>query len=436
MNRKRFLLITYYWPPSGGGGVIRWLKMSRYIREYGWEPVIYTPHDGETPAYDESLLAEIPADLETWKTPIWEPYTIYKRFLGRKKEDKVYSGFINEGKKVSLAQKISVFIRGNFFIPDARMFWIRPSIRFLCEKLRNNPVEVIVSTGPPHSLHLIAKAVSQRTGIPWIADFRDPWTKIDFYKDLHLTALADARHKYLEKQVLTRADKVVAATWSTAAEFRHISAREDLEVVTNGFDHADFADPNVIALDTDFSIAHIGSMNKDRSPDALWAGLAEALEARPAMAEKLRLNFIGPTDFSVRESLQRFNLDRFAHFVPFVPHAEAVQWQQRNRILLMVVNDAPDAAMRIPGKLYEYLAAGRPILAIGEPDSDSAKVLRMSGAGKMLHFSDRAGVKSFLLDAYERFLLNEDRLQAQGIQQFTRQHTAGEFARILDQVAK
>jgi glycosyltransferase involved in cell wall biosynthesis len=433
---KKFLLITYYWPPSGGGGVVRWLKMSRYFREFGWEPIIYTPENGETPAYDESLLKEIPPGLETWKTPIWEPYSWYKRFLGRKSEDKVYSGFINEGKKESLAQKISVFIRGNFFIPDARAFWIRPSIRFLVKKLKENPVEVIVSTGPPHSMHLIARAVSKESGIPWVADFRDPWTKIDFYKDLRLTAMADARHHYLEKRVLLEADRVVAATWRTAEEFESICGRKDVEVITNGFDHADFASPEQVVLDEKFSIAHIGSMNKDRSPDALWQAIADLLKSHPDLQKHLHLRFIGPTDFSVKASLQRYGLENYAEFIPFVPHTEAVKYQQQSRVLLMVVNDAPDSQMRIPGKLYEYLAARRPILAIGIPESDSAKVLKMSRSGEMFHFGDQVGISSQLKTLYQHFLEGQDQVAPQGIQQFTRQYTAGEYAKLLERVRK
>ncbi|MBK9488199.1 MAG: hypothetical protein IPO07_04910 [Haliscomenobacter sp.] len=201
---KKFLLITYYWPPAGGGGVMRWVKMTKYIRQYGWEPVVYTPENGETAAFDESLAKEVAPALQVVKTPIWEPYQLYKQFLGRKKEEKIYSGFINEGKKESLAQKVSVFIRGNFFIPDARMFWIKPSIKYLTKYLKEHPVDAIVSTGPPHSMHLIAEGVHKATGIPWVADFRDPWTNIDFYKDLRLTSWADARHKALEQRCCAR----------------------------------------------------------------------------------------------------------------------------------------------------------------------------------------------------------------------------------------
>jgi len=166
---KKLLIITYYWPPAGGGGVQRWMKFTKYLREFGWEPVIYTVSNGEYPVVDESLLKEIPADVETIKTPIWEPYSFYKRFTGRKKGERVYSGFINENKKESFTQKVSVFIRGNFFIPDARKFWISPSIKYLRKYLKNNPVDAMVSTGPPHTTHLIAMGVKEKINVPWVS---------------------------------------------------------------------------------------------------------------------------------------------------------------------------------------------------------------------------------------------------------------------------
>ncbi|MDQ3016734.1 MAG: glycosyltransferase, partial [Bacteroidota bacterium] len=274
---KKFLLITYYWPPAGGAGVMRWAKMSKYIAQAGWQPVIYTPSNGEVPVVDPSLVNEIPDDIEVVQTPIWEPYHLYKAFLGRNKKERLYSGFINEKKKASVAQKLSVFIRGNFFIPDARMFWIKPSIRFLKTYLKEHQVDAIVSTGPPHSMHLIAEKIHAMTGIPWIADFRDPWTNIDFYQDLQLTSFADATHKRLERKVLMNATKVVTVTWRSRDEFKELCGRDDIVVIPNGFDDADFhIDPNN-KLDDEFSIVHIGSMNKDRNPIGLWAALKELI---------------------------------------------------------------------------------------------------------------------------------------------------------------
>jgi len=191
---KKALIITYYWPPSGGAGVQRWLKFVKYLREFGWEPIVYTPENPEFPEIDESLYSDIPENLTVIKTPIREPYTAYKKFIGRTKKEKINAGFLSEKKRNPFLENISVWIRGNFFIPDARLLWIKPSVKFLLKYLTGNPVDIIISTGPPHSMHIIAMKLNESLKLPWVADFRDPWTNIDFYKDLKLTSWADSRH--------------------------------------------------------------------------------------------------------------------------------------------------------------------------------------------------------------------------------------------------
>jgi len=431
---KKFLLITYYWPPAGGAGVMRWAKMSKYISDFGWQPVIYTPSNGETGMHDESLVQEIPADMEIIKTPIWEPYDLYKAFLGRSRQDKVYSGFINEKKKASLAQRISVFIRGNFFIPDARMFWIKPSVKFLKEYLNNHPVDAIVSTGPPHSMHLIAEAVHRITGIPWVADFRDPWTNIDFYRDLHLTSRADKKHHQLELKVLKNASKIVTVTWRSRDEFKVLSGRDDIEVIPNGFDQADFKPLPADQLDTDFTIVHIGSMNKDRNPESFWKAVQLAFQREPAIKEKLKINLVGPVDFSVRISVKQNELDAYTQFVEYVPHPEAVKFQKQAQVVLLVINNSPNAQTIIPGKLYEYLGSGRPLLAVGPKESDSAKVINMTNGGVVLEHNDVEGLANQLISLFHQYQSGSLKSNAQGIQQFTRQNLAGEFAKVLNKL--
>jgi len=433
---KKFLIITYYWPPAGGAGVMRWAKMTKYISQYGWSPVVYTPSDGETGVHDDSLLKEIPASTTVVKTPIWEPYNLYKAFLGRKKKDKLYSGFINEKKKASVAQKISVFIRGNFFIPDARMFWIKPSTKFLKKYLAENPVDAIISTGPPHSMHLIAEKVHRATGIPWIADFRDPWTNIDFYRDLQLTSWADKKHHRLELKVLNTASKVVTVTWRSRDEFKALCGRDDIEVIPNGFDDADFPVDLRGPLDKDFAIVHIGSMNKDRNPEVFWKATHKALAASADLKSKLKIRLVGPVDFSVRSSVEQYDLQVYTDFVEFIPHDEAVKLQQQAQINLLVINNSPNSRTIIPGKLYEYLGSGRPLLAIGPKDSDSAKVIELTKGGVVHEYDDVEGLKNRILEYFELYKAGNLNGNAEGTQQFTRRHLAREYARVMDSLTK
>ncbi len=432
---RKFLLITYYWPPAGGAGVMRWAKMSKYIGDFGWSPLVYTPSNGETGMHDESLLAEIPESVEVVKTPIWEPYTLYKSFLGRPKKEKIYSGFINEKKKVSFAQKVSVLIRGNFFIPDARMFWIKPSVAFLKKYLNDHPVEAIVSTGPPHSMHLIAEKIHRLTGIPWIADFRDPWTNIDFYRDLHLTRWADHRHHALEQKVLNHATRVVTVTWRSAEEFRALCGRSDIEVIPNGFDDADFPPSARPALDRDFTIVHIGSMNKDRNPHAFWKAVRQVIQAEPGIKDRLRIRLVGPVDFSVRASVEENQLQDFTEFVEYVPHTEAVRIQQQAQVVLLVINASPNARTIIPGKLYEYLGSGRPLLAIGPRDSDSAKVIEMTKGGVVHEHDDVPGLAARLLEWFHAYASGKLSGHAEDIMKFSRRSLAKDYARLLDSLA-
>lgn len=411
---------------------MRWTKMSRYISAYGWSPVVYTPLNGEVGAQDDSLLRELPPDLTVIKTPIWEPYDLYKTFLGRKKKDKLYSGFINEKKKASFAQKVSVWIRGNFFIPDARMFWIKPSVRFLKKYLAEHSVDAIVSTGPPHSMHLIAEKIHRLTGIPWIADFRDPWTNIDFYKDLNLSRWADQRHHALERRVLTSASKIVTVTWRSRDEFNALCGREDIEVIPNGFDDADFTTVATSDLDKEFTIVHIGSMNKDRNPIGFWKAVQDALAASDELKSKLKIHLIGPVDFSVRSSVEMGGLQSITTFVEFIPHDEAVKRQQHAQMNLLVINNSPNSKTIIPGKLYEYLGSGRPLLAIGPADSDSAKVIDMTKGGVVHAYDDVDGLTKSILDAFELYKTGSLVGNAEGIQRFTRRNLAGEFAKVLD----
>ena len=195
--KKKVLIVVYYWPPSGGSGVQRWTKFVKYLRDFGLEPIIYTPSNPERPALDTSLENDIPEGLEVIQRTIWEPYSLYKKFVGIDKEEQLGSGLMISGKENSTLQKFSIWIRGNLFVPDARRFWIQPSIKYLTSYLLENPVDAIVSTGPPHSLHLIGLGLSKKTHIPWLADFIDPWTNIDFFEELKLNGPAKKRHHKL-----------------------------------------------------------------------------------------------------------------------------------------------------------------------------------------------------------------------------------------------
>jgi len=395
---KRVLIITYYWPPGGGAGVQRWLKFSKYLPENGWQPVIYTPENPEVPALDASLEKDIPEECEVIRTSIKEPYSFYKRFTGRGKDEKVNAGFLDEGRKPGLKDKIAVWIRGNFFIPDARRFWIRPSVKFLEKYLKENPVDVIVSTGPPHSMHLIALGLKQKLDIPWIADFRDPWTGIDFYNQLMLTRYADRKHHRLERTVLQKADRVVAVGWESARQLKALGGR-DVDVITNGFDEDDIGIPdNGEKKHNDkFVIRHIGAINRDRNHENFWRAVKKLKDDNP-FDKRVVIELIGKSDASVRESVKRYELEDTVRFISYVPHSETGRMLQTADLLYLPINNTPNAKAILTGKIFEYIASGTPVLGIGPKDGDAAKVLNDCGAGVMVGFGEEVEIGLFASD--------------------------------------
>ena len=427
---KKVLVITYYWPPSGGAGVQRWLKFVKYLREFGWEPVIYTPENPAVPAIDHSLLKNIPENLTVLKTKVWEPYSAYKRFVGRKKDDSIKAGFLSEKKKPSLTEKLSVWIRGNFFIPDARKFWIKPSVKYL----KANPVDAMVSTGPPHSMHMIALGIKQHLNIPWLADFRDPWTNIDFYDKLMLSPGADKKHKLMEQQILITADKLVTVSWNWASNFEKLGARK-AEVITNGFDPEDFENSKDISSDK-FEIIHIGSMNKDRNPLIFWEVVHELVKEDAAFANQLKITFIGQTDYSVFEEIDRNELSSFIEKIDYKPHDELMEMAGNASVLLLPLNNTPNVSGIIPGKLFEYLALNKPILCIGPEDGDSAKIIKECNAGIVSGFNNKEKMKTDLSSFYAAYK-SEKGFQEENINlinKYSRRKLAGDMVGLLNEM--
>ena len=434
---KRVLIITYYWPPSGGSGVQRWLKMSKYLPGYGWQPVIYTTKDAEYPVEDPSLEKDVCAEAEIIRRPIVEPYNFYKKFLGLKKDQKVKAGFIDDsGKQKGWKEKLSVWIRGNFFIPDARCWWVRPSVRYLKKYLKAHPVDAIISTGPPHSMHLIAMKLKKALNIQWIADFRDPWTEIDFYDELMLTRCADRKHHRLERQVLTQADHVVTVSWNWAQGLERLGAKEAL-VIQNGYDWESEADTLQTALSPEFSITYLGIIGPARNAPTLWQALSELKETEKDFAQNLKLNLIGQVDQSVIRDLETAGLTDNTVITPHVPHHEVQRIQSASQVLLLLVNNAPNAKGILTGKLYEYLASGRPILAIGPEDGDAARVLKETQSGVIVDFEDKEKMKEVVKDLYHKYLnggLHSN--ESKEIEKYSRKAWAGAYAKLLDRYEK
>jgi glycosyltransferase involved in cell wall biosynthesis len=430
---KKVLIITYYWPPTGGAGVQRWLKFSKYFRELGWEPVIYTPSNPDFPIFDETLLKDVPADLTVIKTKITEPYDYYRKIMGKKKNETVNQGFLAEGKEKKGLQALMVWIRGNFFIPDARKFWIKPSIAYLSDYLQKNKIDAVVSTGPPHSMHLIALGLKKKFGIPWIADFRDPWTQIDFYSQLKLSRWADRKHHRLEKTVLTTADKVVTVSRACGTDLEKLCDRK-VEVITNGFDEEDFRFDRPPELLEGFLFHHTGALNKDRNPTMLWKVLGDLCRENAVLKKDLVLKFTGKTDAIVFESLEKQGLSENAQKIVYIPHSEVVKLMAQSPVLLLPLNNTPNNKGILSGKLFEYLAAGRPILGTGPADGDAAEILKETQAGSIFDFEDYEGIKKGVLELYRQYKENKLFVNTSSITKYSRKSCAAQYTQLLDSI--
>ncbi|MFT4678274.1 MAG: glycosyltransferase involved in cell wall biosynthesis [Flavobacteriales bacterium] len=434
MKGKRVLIITYYWPPSGGSGVQRWLKFVKYLPQTGWTPVVYTPENPELPSRDESLAKNLPDGLEVVKTKIWEPYTIYKRLVRQDKNQGINTGFISEDSKPKFTEKLSRWVRGNFFIPDARKYWIKPSISHLREYLKENPVDLIISTGPPHSMHLIALKLKKDLGIPWIADFRDPWTQIDFYEELLLTKLADNKHHRLEREVLQAADHVLVIGHVMKEEMEQLAKVRAMTALPNGFDPDDYPSTDDHTLDEKFSIAHIGSFAPSRNPQTLWKVLAALCEEIVGFRDNLSIKIIGKADHSIIDEIEKKGLIQHLDRTDYLPHDKVIRAQQSSRVLLLVVNRTANARMILTGKIFEYLNSGRPILAIGPSDGELAHLLKECSCDSICDYEDYDATKRQVIKQYEAYLENLSHNPPSSLNQFSRAQLTGVLAEIMDKV--
>lgn len=427
---KKVLIITYYWPPSGGSGVQRCLYFVKYLKKFGWEPIVYTVSNGEYPAIDESLEKEIPLGTTVIKSEIWEPYQLYKKFTGQKKDKKLKPSIVSEKQKNQFAHKISTFIRGNFFIPDARKFWIQPSIKRLSKYLAENPVDLIFSSSPPQSVHLIALGLKQKFNIPWVADLRDPWTKISYYKDLMLTPWADSKNKTLEKKVLKTADTVTTVSWSCQQGFEEIGNRK-VEVITNGFEDT-IKLPDITPDENFYTISYTGTLSRDRNPITIWTGIKELLDSHPKLKSTLRLRFIGDIDDSVFDSLKSLGLGQNVERVGYVKHAKVFEYLASSNMLLLIGIQGDKGVLT--GKLFEYLFSGKPILSIGPKGGDIEKILEETKAGINIDFEEKAAVKKALLDLIKHKRTTNNSIRNQQLSRFTRKSLTEQLAKLFDQL--
>ncbi|MBO3697995.1 glycosyl transferase [Roseivirga sp. E12] len=427
-KRRPILIVTYYWPPSGGAGVQRWLKFTKYLTEFGWDPIIFTPENPDFDQRDSSLEKDINPAIEVLKFPIWEPYSLFKRLTGKKE---LKQGQILESKNTGWAKKISVWLRGNFFIPDPRIFWVKPASNYLLSILETNEIKHFITTGPPHSVHLIGKRLKLRNpALTWIADFRDPWSQWDILKQMHISSFVWKKHLKLEQEVLKVSDAILATGPTAANEFKALGARR-AHFVTNGFDLEDVGEKKVEQPTTEFVVSHVGMLSKNRNPENLWSVLDELCEDQ-TFYEALNLKLTGILSTEVQDAISAYpRLKERLSTQDSIPHDKVYQEYLSSNLLLLVQTNDDGAASQLPGKLFEYLSAKRPVLAIGRQDNDISKIIQSCSAGESFQYDSRDELKAFIQGEFEDWKSGDSKWQFSNIERYERRNLAKDLSEWL-----
>ncbi len=423
---KKVLIITYYWPPSGGSGVQRWLKMSKYLPEYGWQPIIFTPANPDFNLKDESLLEDIHPQVEIIKCPIWEPYQILDLIKGKK--SKRESQALDASNK-SIMDRLAIWVRGNFLIPDPRLFWAKPASKFIIPYIKEHNIQWMVTTSPPHSMHLVGLRIKKKCNIKWLVDLRDPWSDWDLLSKFKTTKWARKRHQKLERKVIQHADKVISVSPSWAAD---LDKRYNIKstVITNGYDANDFITVND-RLPSKFRIMHVGLLNAFRVPNLLLKALRQLIETNQDLANDFELYLAGMVDKQLQDMLESDDvLGQCTIIKGYIPHDELLREYHHAAVLLMLQNQTSNAKGHIPGKVFEYLAAKRWILGIGNENSDVANIIEREEVGVFCNPQDFEGISNAILGLYQQY--KEKTIVQHAAARYTRSNLAKQVANLLD----
>jgi len=430
---KKVLIITYYWPPAGGIAVHRCLKFAKYLREFGWEPIIHTADGAEYPVLDYGNEKDVPLNCSILKKKIWEPFNLFKYITGKKKEERIHNVFLEEDKP-TLAHKLGIWIRGNIFIPDARKFWIKPSVKHLTKFLKENHVDVLFTNGPPQTNHMIAYHVKKKLNIPWHADFQDPWTQVDYFPQLMLNPISFKIHKTMEKRVFKNADKVTICSNTWKHDLESIGAK-DVGVIVWGYDEDDFKDIDV-ELSSKFTLSHYGSLGPDRNAKILWKALSILAKDSPEFAIDLEIELAGFIGHSIIDEIKSLGLNNNLVLLNHLSRKETLERMHRSQVLLLILNDMPNVNGRLPGKLFEYLASRRPTLVIGPEESDASKIVQGVNAGFTCNFTDLEKTLKTVKELYAQYKEGKLNANQTDITQYSNRNLTKKLAGYLDQIVK
>jgi glycosyltransferase involved in cell wall biosynthesis len=429
---RKVLIITYYWPPSGGSGVQRWLKFVKYLPQTGVMPYVFTPENPAFDIRDESLLRDVPEEAEVIRFPIWEPYNAFFRiskWFGGKKSTRPTD--LVSTKKGSLFQRVSTWLRGNILIPDPRVFWVNPSVKFLHDFIQDHKIDTIITTGPPHSMHLIGYRLKKKNAsLKWLADFRDPWSEWGFLDTLMVGTMARRIHRRLEGEVLKTADLVTTITPFYVRRFERLSGRK-VHLLTNGYDEDDFVELNPVRT-TQFIIRHVGIVNEKCNPRPFMQALKAAMARDGALASLVRVDFVGEVHPAFRGYVEKDpELLKVTTFTPTVPHKTLIRLYNESSLLLLVLEGYRDAEGYMPGKLFEYIATGLPVLGVGPANGDANELMKAAGVGRMVEGKEGEMIEEEILRVFANWSSRETRISSPRSGEHSRKNLTTKLATLI-----
>ncbi|MGB9664378.1 MAG: glycosyltransferase family 4 protein [Ignavibacteria bacterium] len=431
MEKRKVLFVVYNFPPAAGAATQRILKFLKYLNKDGYRTFVLTVDKVDYPDLDFSLIEKIPQETRVIKTKYWTPFGIYRKITGRKSDEKIPVAFIKDNHK-SLAERISVFLRLNVFLPDAKIGWFPYAVKEGKKLIRNERIDVVISSGPPHTTHLIAKSLKRKTGIKWIADFRDPWTDIDYYSGMKRTKFAEWIDSKLEKSVLKNADFVVAASEGYLNIIKSKGIENNYEVLTNGFDPDDFEDIKQ-RPQSKFIITYTGNMPITRNPEKLWLVLDELVGENKDFAESFEFHFAGVMDDEIRNKIKELKF--FNSFIDhgYLNHKEVLDLTFNSHILIMIVNRVATSNEILPGKIFEYIASGNFILVIGPESGNSARLINYVKQGVAIDYEEKSKIKNLILEIFHKWRNGQlKKIESAEKFEFTRERITQKLIQIIE----
>ncbi len=379
---KKVLFITYYWPPSGKASLHWPLKMIKFLPEFGWQPIVLTVNEDTFSAKDNSLINEVSDNLKVIKTKTFEPFDIYKKFTGKKKDEQLIASETISTTNKKLAHRISIWVRMNLFIPDARIGWYLFAKRAGEKLLKTENIDSIISIGPPQTTHLIAHSLSKKFNIPHIPVFIDPWVDIIYYRNFRRSKLTLVIDNYLEKKVLYNSTNSIFVTKTMKEDYirKYSFLKDKSQVLYWGYNEGDF-EGMVSPMKNEEVIVHAGNIFDFQDIPAFWDSIKKEYDK----GRNLKLKFIGTVAPVIMRSIEAAGISKITEYAGFLPYKEMIQELNKASYLLVCVTEP----RHVPGKLFEYLRIGKPIIAFGNDNDEVKHILAETNSGMIFKYDDK-----------------------------------------------